>query len=230
MTLEKYEEYLQGARKEIIRAALEVGALKVRMQPPFTWASGYKMPVYNDNRLLLSSSITRRIIAKTMSIIIQQRELAPDCIAGVATSGIPLATSLADLMELPLCYVRSKAKEHGMGNKVEGAVQAGQTAVVVEDLLSTGGSAFSVVQTLRELGLEVPLVVSVFSYELPTLTTLAAETKVEVQPILTFRELLAEMRESKLISEAEVPILERWLESPYTWWEKEEERISKLTV
>ncbi|MBT6661576.1 MAG: orotate phosphoribosyltransferase, partial [Nitrospina sp.] len=150
--------------KEIAKISLETGAIKLEPETPFLWASGYYMPIYNDNRLLLGSSKHRQLIAEGFKDIIISKNIEVDVIAGTATAGIPPATSLANLLGAPLIYARSNQKEHGMKNQIEGILRENQKVVVVEDLISTGGSALKAVSAIRKAGGNVDHCLSIFSY------------------------------------------------------------------
>src|SRR3954467_5750481 len=153
-------------KKEIAESLLEIKAVTLSPNEPFTWASGIQSPIYCDNRLTLSYPDIRKKIAAGLTNIITEKFPETELIAGTATAGIPHAAWVSDNLELPMCYVRSKAKGHGKGNQIEGKAEKGQKVVVVEDLISTGGSVITAVQALRESGCEVLGVVSIFTYEL----------------------------------------------------------------
>ena len=138
--------------EEIAKISLETGAIRLEAETPFLWASGYRMPIYNDNRLLLGNSQHRQLIAEGFKDVITCKEIEVDVIAGTATAGIPPATSLANLLETPLIYVRPHPKEHGMKNQIEGILRQNQNVVVVEDLISTGRSALKAVAAIRKAG------------------------------------------------------------------------------
>ena len=129
--------------RELARVALEIGAIQLNPEDPFIWASGYHMPVYNDNRLLLGLGEHRTLVGRGFQEIIRHENLALDVVAGTSTAGIPHATTLANLLDLPLIYVRSKPKGHGMQNQVEGLIKTHQKVIVIEDLVSTGASALT---------------------------------------------------------------------------------------
>ncbi len=150
--------------KEIARALLSIGAVFLRPEEPFTWASGIKSPIYCDNRLTLSSPRVRTEVENGLAGLV--REYYPSCemLMGTSTAGIAHAAITADILGLPMGYVRGSAKDHGRGNRIEGKMEPGTKVVVVEDLISTGGSAIEVVQTLREEGAEVLGIVSIFTY------------------------------------------------------------------
>ena len=153
-------------KKEIAEALLEIEAVSLQPDQPFTWSSGLKSPIYCDNRLTLSYPEVRRKVADGLKNMISEHFPKAEMVAGTATAGIPHAAWVSELLDLPMSYVRSKAKGHGKGNQIEGKVTEGQKVVVVEDLISTGGSVIEAVEALREAGCEVLGVVSIFTYEL----------------------------------------------------------------
>ena len=153
-------------KKLIAEKLLEINAVALKPKEPFTWTSGLRSPIYCDNRLTLSYPAVRREIAAGLQKLILENFSEAEVIAGTATAGIPHAAWVSELMDMPMCYVRSKAKGHGKGNQIEGKVESGQKVVVVEDLISTGGSVITAVQALREAGCEVLGVVSIFTYGL----------------------------------------------------------------
>ena len=154
-------------KKKIAANLLSIGAVSLQPETPFTWASGIKSPIYCDNRLTLGYPEIRKNIATGLVQLIEEKFGTVDVIAGTATAGIPHAAWTSDLMNLPMVYVRSSAKGHGKGNQIEGPITAGQKVVVVEDLISTGGSVITCVEALREACCEVVGVVSIFTYNLP---------------------------------------------------------------
>lgn len=169
---------------------LRIGAVLLRPDEPFTWASGIQAPIYTDNRLSLGYPALRRRLAAGFEAQIQARGLEPDVIAGTATAGIPHAALLADRLDLPLVYVRAKPKGHGRGNRIEGPLGDGQRVVVVEDLVSTGGSSLDAAAALREAGGEVLAVLAIFSYNLPRAAQAFAEAGVPLHALTDFDVLL----------------------------------------
>ncbi|MFZ7946652.1 orotate phosphoribosyltransferase [Neobacillus sp. 19] len=153
-------------KQKIAEKLLDINAVALSPREPFTWTSGLRSPIYCDNRLTLSFPAVRKEIAAGLQTLIEENFPETEVIAGTATAGIPHAAWVSELMDLPMCYVRSKAKGHGKGNQIEGKVEQGQKVVVVEDLISTGGSVITAVQALREAGCEVLGVVSIFTYGL----------------------------------------------------------------
>lgn len=153
-------------RNTIARDLLSIHAVFLRPDNPYTWASGIKAPIYTDNRLILSAPEVRDRVEEGLAGLVKQHFPACQLLAGTATAGIPHAALVAKLLDLPMCYVRTKAKDHGRQNKIEGRAEAGQKVVVVEDLISTAGSVLEVVDALRDAGCEVLGIVSIFTYGL----------------------------------------------------------------
>ncbi|MBO9130233.1 orotate phosphoribosyltransferase [Bacillus sp. 165] len=201
-------------KKAIASHLLEIGAVFLQPSNPFTWSSGIKSPIYCDNRLTLSYPEIRKEVAKGLQSLIQEHFPEVQVIAGTATAGIAHAAWVSDLMNLPMCYVRSKAKGHGKGNQIEGKVTEGQKVVVVEDLISTGGSAITCVQALREAGCEVLGVVSIFTYELE-----AGKEKLEAASITNYSlsdytALVEVAAEKGMVTEEEMGKLAKWRNNP----------------
>lgn len=153
---------------EVARALWQAGCVTIRPQPSFTWASGIRSPIYNDNRLLLSNLKAREMVTRAYLKTLQRLKLPYDVIAGVATSGIPLAAILADRLGKPLVYVRPQAKTHGRGRQVEGNLTRGERVILIEDLVSTGGSSLSAMRALRKAGAKLTHILATFAY-LPNL-------------------------------------------------------------
>ena len=206
--------------ESIARVALEVGAIKINVQQPFTWASGYKMPIYNDNRLLLGNAENRALVTKGFQDLLKKHTAEVEVIAGTATAGIPHATTLADLLKVPLVYVRSTAKSHGMGNKIEGILKKNQKVLVIEDLISTGGSAVNAVTAVREAGGIVDYCFSIFSYGFPESLEKFKSASCQVHSILDFSELLKVAQSTQDIASNDIQKLQSWQESPFKWGNK----------
>ena len=206
--------------ESIARVALEIGAIRINVQQPFTWASGYKMPIYNDNRLLLGNAENRALIAKGFQNLLEKSAVEVEVIAGTATAGIPHATTLADLLQVPLIYVRSTAKSHGMGNKIEGILNKNQQVLVIEDLISTGGSAVNAITAVREAGGIVDHCFSIFSYGFPESLEKFKSVSCEIHSILNFYELLKVARSTQNISSNDIETLQSWQETPFKWENK----------
>ena len=206
--------------ENIARVALEIGAIRINAQQPFTWASGYKMPIYNDNRLLLGNAQNRNLIAKGFQGLLKKYSIDVEVIAGTATAGIPHATTLADLLQVSMVYVRSAAKSHGMGNKIEGILKKNQKVLVIEDLISTGGSAVNALTTVREAGGIVDHCFSIFSYGFPESLEKFKSVSCEIHSILNFHELLKVARSTQNISSNDIETLQSWQETPFKWENK----------
>lgn len=206
--------------KELALAALKLEAVKFSPEKPFCWASGYYMPIYNDNRLFLSSSSYRQLIAEGFAEVLRCRALNPDVIAGTATAGIPAATTLADYLKKPLIYIRSAAKGHGLQKRIEGVLQHGQHVVVVEDVISTGGSSIEVVQAVREAGGVVPLVLAVFSYMFENTVKQFHEADCELMTLLSFQVLRDTALECGYLSPEQISSLNDWYQAPFEWGAK----------
>ena len=206
--------------ESIARIALEIGAIRIDVQRPFTWASGYKMPIYNDNRLLLGNAQNRALVTKGFQDLLKKITTEVEVIAGTATAGIPHATTLADRLQVPLVYVRSTAKSHGMGNKIEGILKKNQKVLVIEDLISTGGSAVNAVTTIREAGGTVDHCFSIFSYGFPESLEKFKSAFCQVHSILDFSELLKVAQSTQDIASNDIQTLQSWQESPFKWENK----------
>ena len=154
-------------KQDVAEALLSINAVSLSPNEPFTWASGIKSPIYCDNRLIVSYPEVRKFISKNLIKLIQEQFPEVEVIAGTATAGIPHASWVSAVLEKPMVYVRSSPKKHGRGNMIEGIIQPGQKVVIVEDLISTGGSSITCAHALREAGADVIGVAAIFSYELP---------------------------------------------------------------
>lgn len=201
----------------IAERLLEIEAVALKPNDPFTWASGLKSPIYCDNRLTLSYPAIRKEIAKGLKDIINEHFPGADVIAGTATAGIPHAAWVSDLMDLPMCYVRSKAKGHGKGNQIEGKVSEGQKVVVVEDLISTGGSVITAVDALREAGCIVVGVVSIFTYELDKGREMLNNADITAYSLTDFSTLIAVASSKGYIREEDMETLQEWKKDPAQW-------------
>ncbi len=199
----------------VARDLLRIGAVALRPDAPFTWASGRLSPVYTDNRLALSHPDVRSRIADGLAAL--ARRLAPDAVAGVATAGIPHAALVADRLALPLCYVRAAAKGHGRQNRIEGLVEPGQRVVLVEDLVSTGGSVLAAADALREAGAEPVAALAVFSYGFAEADAAFTEAGLPLHTLTTFETLARVAREDGALSDADLDALAAWRSDPVVW-------------
>jgi orotate phosphoribosyltransferase len=204
-------------KKQIATYLLEIGAVSLQPNEPFTWSSGIKSPIYCDNRLTLSYPKVRSAIADGLTDLIRAHFPEVEVIAGTATAGIPHAAWVSERLELPMCYVRSKAKGHGKGKQIEGKVEKGQKVVVVEDLISTGGSSLTAVQALREEGCEVLGVVAIFTYGLEKGKQAFMESDVDVYTLTDYNTLIETAVELGAVSKQDTATLSKWQENPEEW-------------
>jgi orotate phosphoribosyltransferase len=196
---------------------LEIEAIKINAQKPFTWASGWKSPIYCDNRLSLSYPTIRKAITKGLVQAIQENFAAAEAIAGVATAGIAQGTLVADALSLPFAYVRPKPKDHGMENLIEGRITQGQKIVVVEDLVSTGGSSLKAVRALRDGGAEVLGMVSIFTYGFDISQSNFYSDNVSLVSLSDYDHLLTCALDKKYVGEKELTSLKAWRYDPAHW-------------
>lgn len=210
-------EECSSMKKLIADKLLTINAVALKPNDPFTWTSGLRSPIYCDNRLTLSYPEVRKEIAKGMQSIILEKYSDAEVIAGTATAGIPHAAWVSELLNLPMCYVRSKAKGHGKGNQIEGKVERGQKVVVVEDLISTGGSVITAVQALREAGCEVLGVVSIFTYGLEKGREAFAQEGIKSESLTDFPSLVEAAIEKGYISKNDQESLLSWSKAPSDW-------------
>lgn len=196
---------------------LQIEAIKLNTEKPFTWSSGWKSPIYCDNRLSLSYPEIRSEIKEGLIHAIRENFFSVEGIAGVATAGIPQGALVADAMNLPFCYVRSKPKEHGMENLIEGRITKAQKVVVVEDLISTGGSSLKVVDALRKAGAHVLGMVSIFNYGFDIAAKNFEQAKVSLISLSDYSHLLHYAVEQKSINESDVVSLKAWRVDPANW-------------
>lgn len=201
---------------------LQVKAVKLQPNNPFTWASGWKSPIYCDNRVTLSYPAARTHIRQAFSEYIEQKFGKPDVIAGVATGGIPQGVLIAQELGLPFIYVRSAAKGHGMGNLVEGAFEKGQRVVVVEDLISTGGSSLKAVEALTDAGLEVRGLAAIFTYGFKVAQDNFKKAGCSFITLTDYTILIEQAIKSNYISENDLAHLQNWRENPSTWMQNVE--------
>ena len=196
---------------------MQIKALQINTQKPFVWASGWNSPVYCDNRKTLSYPHVRDFVKSELANMILEQFPDADAIAGVATAGIAHGVMAADLLKLPFLYVRSKPKEHGMGNQIEGVLEAGQKVVVVEDLISTGKSSLEVAEVLRAHGATVIGMVGLFTYGFPEAAAAFEKANVPLFTISNYSALMEVAEDQKIISTEEKAHLETWRLSPSTW-------------
>lgn len=196
---------------------LQANAVKLSPDRPFTWASGWKSPIYCDNRRVLSFPYIRDYIKSEMCNVIFEKFPQAELLAGVATAGIAWGAMAADQLKLPYVYVRPKPKEHGLGNQVEGYYEKGQKVVVVEDLVSTGKSSLQVVDVLKELGLEVEGMVSIFTYGFPVATEMFGKASLEYHTLTDYSTLIELAAKKGIIQPNQLNVLMKWRENPASW-------------
>ncbi len=201
---------------------LNTGAVRIRTDKPFTWASGWKSPIYCDNRITLSYPEVRTEIKNYLVNALNFFFNKAEVIAGVATAGIPQATLIADALSKPLVYVRSAPKDHGMENAIEGKILPGQQVVVVEDLVSTGGSSLNAASALRAAGAQVLGMLTVFTYGFETAERQFEENHIQLISLSDYNHLLEEACKKEFIKPEHLTLLKAWRYNPATWRPNEE--------
>lgn len=196
---------------------LQVEAVKLRPNEPFTWASGWKSPIYCDNRKVLGFPFIRDFVKSELCNEIFTRYPDVDLLAGVATAGIAWGAMAADQLKLPYIYVRPKPKEHGMGNQIEGHYEAGKSVLVIEDLISTGKSSLQVVEVLKAAGLNVVGMVSIFTYGFPQATEAFQKAGVEFHSLSNYEALIQQAVAAGNVDEAQLELLKEWRNNPSEW-------------
>lgn len=197
-------------KKEIAKILLDVGAVELNPDEPFIWASGIESPIYCDNRLTMSDPVGRKQIAEGLAALIRTEYPETTIIAGTATAGIPHAAWVADILGLPMVYVRSAAKGHGRSRQIEGKIQSGDKAIIVEDLISTGGSSLNAAAALRSEEIEVTGIVSIFTYELKKADVAFEAERLSYKSLTDFNALIEASKENGLISEEAIEYLLDW--------------------
>ena len=200
--------------KKVAKLLMDIQAVFLRPNEPFTWASGIKSPIYCDNRLTLSYPRVRDVIEQGLADIVKEKYPQCEVIAGTSTAGIAHGALVANILDLPMAYVRSSAKDHGRNNKIEGRIEKGAKVVVIEDLISTGGSAIDVVNVLREYGADVLGIVSIFTYGLQKGIDRLAAAEVENTSLSNYNALIAMAAETGYIAESDIAKLEAFQKNP----------------
>lgn len=203
--------------KAVAEKLLQIQAIKLSPENPFTWASGWKSPIYCDNRKVLSFPFIRDFIKSEMCNVVFENFADATLLAGVATAGIAWGAITADQLKLPYIYVRPKPKEHGLGNQIEGFYEAGQKVLVIEDLVSTGKSSLQVVDVLKNAGLEVVGMVSIFTYEFDIAAKAFADAGVKYQSLTNYSSLIDVAIEKNIISADIQSVLMDWRKDPANW-------------
>ena len=202
---------------EIAGDLLKIEAIKLSPDEPFTWASGWKSPIYCDNRLSLSYPDVRSKIKTALSLAISKEFQGVDVIAGVATAGIPQGALVADELALPFIYVRSKSKGHGLQNMIEGKIEKGQKVLLIEDLVSTGGSSLAAAEALREAGAEIAGMIAIFTYGFPISEQNFAEKNVDLVVLSDYHHLLDHAQDERMFENETLKTLKEWREDPANW-------------
>lgn len=203
--------------QRVAKALLDIHAVTLRPDQPFTWASGLKSPIYTDNRLTISYPEVRQAIFNGMVEQIKLHFSEADVIAGTATAGIPHAAWVAQNMELPMIYVRTKPKDHGQGKQIEGVLKEGQKVVVIDDLISTGGSVLNAVRAVNNAGGKVIGVVSVFTYDLPAAEQNFMVNGLKYYSVTDYMTLIKVAKENDQISADHLKSLQEWRKDPLSW-------------
>lgn len=203
--------------QKVAEFLLQIKAIKLQPGNPFTWASGWKSPIYCDNRITLSHPTIRTYIRQKLASLIQEEYGSVSVIAGVATAGIPQGVLIAQELGLPFIYVRSAPKGHGRGNLIEGEFSEGQRVVVVEDLISTGKSSLQAVEALRQAGLEVAGLVAIFNYGFDAATENFKNARCRFSTLSDYTALIDYARDHNFVSEDDLILLRQWRENPAEW-------------
>ena len=203
--------------KQVAKSLLQINAIILQPNNPFKWAAGWNSPIYCDNRKTLSYPEIRNYIRQGLAAIVKNHYKGANVIAGVATAGIPHGALVAEELGLPFIYVRSKAKEHGKQNQIEGYFEEGQSVVLVEDLISSGKSSLDAATTLKEAGMQVKGMVSIFTYGFNAANENFKNANCEYVPLCDYNTLLPEAIESQYIEKADLSVLKEWRENPAIW-------------
>ncbi|MCX2745804.1 orotate phosphoribosyltransferase [Mangrovivirga sp. M17] len=212
-----YVNINQETAKRTASELIEVGAVKISPSKPFVWASGWNSPVYCDNRITLSFPNTRKYLKDALVDTIRKQFPEVEAIAGVATAGIPQGALTADILDLPFLYIRSKPKGHGMKNMIEGKVDKKQKVVLVEDLVSTGGSSLKAAEALKEAGAEILGMVSIFTYGFEIAEDNFKEAGIKLVSLSDYSNMLKEAHDRGLVKEKDLVSLKAWRTDPENW-------------
>lgn len=211
------ELHSKDTAAEVAKRLLDIKAIRLQPLQPFTWASGWKSPIYCDNRLSLSFPEVRTYIKNNLVAAIRSNFPAVEGIAGVATAGIPQGALIAEEMKAPFIYVRSKPKGHGMENMIEGKVTPGQKIVVIEDLVSTGGSSLKAVEALKQAGFEVLGMAAIFTYGFDVARKNFENAGVKLVCLSDYEAMLPQAIQNHYASDSDLESLAEWRKSPETW-------------
>lgn len=204
-------------QEETAKILLDINAIKLSPNKPFIWASGWKSPIYCDNRIILSNPKIRNTIKKYLAQVMNKNFDQPDAIAGVATGAIGIGMLVADYLDLPFIYVRPEAKKHGRKNQIEGEIEKGKKVMVIEDLISTGKSSIGAIRALKSYGLNVVGMIAIFTYEFSVSEDNFNKEEINVKTLSNYSTLLRIAQKTQYISEIECKMLEKWNGNPSTW-------------
>ncbi len=207
----------QETAKKTAELLLQIKAIKLEPQQPFTWASGWKSPIYCDNRIILSYPMIRNYVRENFARQIEEKYGKPDVIAAVATGAIGIGMLVAEYLSLPFAYVRPEPKGHGRQNQIEGNLEAGQTVVVIEDLISTGNSSLNAVKALKEAGAQVKGMFAIFTYGFDTSVKNFENLEIELFTLSDYENLIETAQNTNYINTEEAAILRKWREDPANW-------------
>jgi orotate phosphoribosyltransferase len=213
----KTDKAPQTIAEQIASMLLEIKAIRLNPDVPFQWASGWNSPIYCDNRVSLSFPKVRNLVKESLAANIQAYFPEVQMIAGVATAGIAQGALVADFLDLPFCYVRPEPKKHGMGNQIEGQIKPKQKVVLIEDLISTGGSSLKAADALREAGVEVLGMVAIFTYGFQLADQNFADKNVKCYTLSNYEILIEQAVKQKYISESQLVTLQEWRLNPSAW-------------
>jgi len=208
---------MKKLEKIVAEKLLKIKAVKLQPANPFTWASGWKSPIYCDNRKTLSYPATRTFIKLELARIITEKYEEANAIAGIATGAIAQGALVADILGLPFVYIRSEPKDHGLENLIEGELKPGSKVVIVEDLVSTGGSSLKAVKAVRNFGCEVVGMVAIFTHGFPVAQQRFKEANVQLTTLSNYDVVIEEAVRTNYIDESEVAILQEWRRDPANW-------------
>jgi len=207
----------KNTAKKTAELLLQIKAIKLQPQDPFTWASGWQSPIYCDNRIALSFPSIRNFIRQNIATAIEARFGKPDVIAGVATGAIAIGVLVAEELGLPFVYVRPEAKSHGRKNQIEGFIEKGQNVVVIEDLISTGASSLNAVAALKDAGVNIKGMVAIFTYNFEEANKNFNAAKVDLTCLCDYQTLIAQAVDTNYIIEKDLETLNQWRLNPSTW-------------
>ena len=208
---------MENPQIEVTKRLLAIDTIKIQPDTPFTWASGWKAPIYCDNRKVLSYPETRTFICNQFADLVRKKYPNAEAIAGVATGAIAHGVLVAEVLRLPFIYVRSKPKGHGLENLIEGDIQPGTKVVIIEDLISTGGSSLSAAEAVRNYGAEVLGMLAIFTYNFPLAAKNFQEANIELTTLSNYNLLLKLAYDSGDITDEQLESLHNWSKNPETW-------------